>query len=271
MKKITFLVTLLLGICSLANAGWIIGGDGSTKMIFGGGPAIASLDQVVYRGTLTGLRISSVDGTAFIDNAGTTVTTYADGNHQISIFDSSGMELRGVLKAAGTSEELGSELLTGWTNHPTQGFDTFTTSGREISSAIELTSGGRAYSEITFDIGKLYKVDLTGYTLNSGTAPRIAASDVNSTDSPGIRDLISESPIDFYFTKRFATHIGVRAVWEATNFAITDTSVKQVTAPSSSGATIVSTKGGTTRNFSQKNSSFTYNAASYYVIVRKMP
>jgi hypothetical protein len=46
--------------------------------------------------------------------------------------------------------------------------------------------------------------------------------------------------------------------------------VKQVLTPSSSGATIVSAKGGTTYNFAYKDTSFTYNAASYYCIVSKV-
>jgi hypothetical protein len=66
--------------------------------------------QVKYRGTVTGLRISAVDGTAFIDNAGATIPTYADGNHQIEIYDASNRMLRGVLKAAGTGETLSDEL-----------------------------------------------------------------------------------------------------------------------------------------------------------------
>jgi hypothetical protein len=66
--------------------------------------------QVKYRGTVTGLRISAVDGTAFIDNAGATIPTYADGNHQIEIYDSDNRILRGVLKAAGTGETLSDEL-----------------------------------------------------------------------------------------------------------------------------------------------------------------
>ena len=58
----------------------------------------------VFRGSLTGLRISAVDGTAFVDNAGATLPTYADGYHEISIYDSSGYELKGILKAQGTGE-----------------------------------------------------------------------------------------------------------------------------------------------------------------------
>ena len=38
--------------------------------------------QVKYRGTVTGLRISAVDGTAFIDAANSSITDLADGNHQ---------------------------------------------------------------------------------------------------------------------------------------------------------------------------------------------
>ena len=57
----------------------------------------------VHQSTLTGLRISAVDGTAFVDN-GSALTPYADGYHEISIYDSSGYELKGILKAQGTGE-----------------------------------------------------------------------------------------------------------------------------------------------------------------------
>ena len=66
--------------------------------------------QVKYRGTVTGLRISAVDGTAFIDAANSSITDLADGNHQIEIYDASNRMLRGVLKAAGTGETLSDEL-----------------------------------------------------------------------------------------------------------------------------------------------------------------
>jgi len=69
--------------------------------------------NVVYRATLTGLRISSVNGTALIDNAGATVPTLADGNHLIEIYDSAGLALKGYLKAAGDGEDLGAEINTG--------------------------------------------------------------------------------------------------------------------------------------------------------------
>ena len=66
---------------------------------------------VVYRGTISSLRISSVDGTAFLDNCAALVP-YADGNHLVEIYDASGRMLRGYLGAAGTGETLGDELHT---------------------------------------------------------------------------------------------------------------------------------------------------------------
>jgi hypothetical protein len=55
----------------------------------------------------------------------------------------------------------------------------------------------------------------------------------------------------------------------AAEFTIADLAVKQVLTPSADGATIVSAKGGATANFQYKNASFTYNAASYYCLIRK--
>ena len=66
--------------------------------------------QVKYRGTVTGLRISAVDGTAFIDAANSSITDLADGNHQIEIFDSVGRFLKGFLKLVGAGETLSDEL-----------------------------------------------------------------------------------------------------------------------------------------------------------------
>ena len=98
--------------------------------------------KVVYRGTVTGLRISAVDGTAFIDNAlitpelqnakllssgsvtaanlklsavdGTAFVDFSTADvltdnigKYIVIKDSTGKEIKGWIKAAGTGETLG--------------------------------------------------------------------------------------------------------------------------------------------------------------------
>ena len=110
--------------------------------------------KVVYRGTITGLRISTVDGTAFIDNLSGTLAlanspllhtgaltkentrisaaatfAFIDTNDAtfatnlaahlgkyLVIKDSAGKKAYAWIKAAGTGETLGDESITGWTN-----------------------------------------------------------------------------------------------------------------------------------------------------------
>ena len=96
-------------------------------------PLLPTQQKVVYRGTLTGLTISAVDGAAFIDNAtisalggsvtranmklsavdGTAfvdfstaniLTDYVSDRAKLTVFDSTGKKLVGYIKAAGTGE-----------------------------------------------------------------------------------------------------------------------------------------------------------------------
>ncbi|MGB3988660.1 MAG: hypothetical protein WBK67_03165, partial [Minisyncoccales bacterium] len=85
--------------------------------IAGGFPDLrynSRFNPVVYSGTISGLRISSVDGTAMLD-ACAALVPYADGSHLVEIYDASGRMLRGYLSAAGDGEDLGAETLV-WTN-----------------------------------------------------------------------------------------------------------------------------------------------------------
>jgi hypothetical protein len=61
--------------------------------------------EIVYKGTISDLRISAVDGTAFIDNC-SAITTYADNAHRVEIYDSAGKRLVGIAKEAGSGESL---------------------------------------------------------------------------------------------------------------------------------------------------------------------
>jgi hypothetical protein len=218
-----------------------------------------------YKGTITGLRISAVDGTAFIDNANASVTALADGNHEITIYDSANRFIRGVLKAVGTSETLSEELLTGWTNNVTFPFEIFTSSGTDITSAVNSSNGGVCFSNnlSATSKNKLYKI-LTNITLNSGSG----LSYYLLPGSSGAKTLPSFGSKILYYMSGADNSLLYYENTGTIDFSSTGNSVKQVTAPSSSGATIVTTKGGTTYNFNSKNASFTYNAASYYVIIR---
>ena len=214
--------------------------------------------KVVYRGTITDLRISAVDGTAFIDNAGATIPTYADGNHSIEIYDSSNRMLRGVLKAAGTGETYSSDLFAGWDFTSGWNYGPTTT----INSSSQFTT-----SATTGYVGK--PSIITTNALYRGTLlATTTASVVQFRDNTSTKTYYNYGTTNGYFN---AINAGVTIyIFGSTGCSCTvgTLSLAKVLTPSSSGCTIVSAKGGTTYNFSYKNASFTYNAASYYVIIR---
>ncbi len=199
------------------------------------------------------------------------VTALADGNHLIEIYDASGNQLKGYLSAAGDGEGLGDELVTTWMNAGgSSGFETLTLSGSDITEAINTTGIAFAYP-CTATTGRLYNVVSAGYTLNSGTAPKFGfANGASGTTFP----VFTKGGGAQYYTCPptisgiSISYIGIGVGGIATNFSLTGTSIKPVLTPSTSGATIVSAKGGATANFAYKDASFTYNAASYQVIVR---
>ena len=206
-------------------------------------------------GTITDLRISSVDGTAFLDNCAALIP-YADGNHQIEIYDSSNRMLRGVLKAAGTSETLGNELITGWTNSLTNPYETFTTSGKDVTSAVNSSDIGTSNTNNCFSSRKLYYI-VINTTINSGISSHYRAYQSNTiiiSSGAGEKSSYYTAASNDNYLGVFQSTIGD---WSATF------TIKQVLTPSASGATIVSSKGGAIYNFTSKDASFTYNAASY--------
>ena len=95
-----------------------------------------------------------------------------------------------------TLENVGSNLITGWTN---VNWNTFTSAGANISSAINTgTWGEMAYcNAFTGQTqGKLYKVVIT-VTINSGAAPlymieNCDTGDIQGTLSPGVNTIIFE-------------------------------------------------------------------------------
>jgi hypothetical protein len=242
--------------------------------------------QVKYRGTVTGLRISAVDGTAFIDNAGATIPTYADGNHQIEIYDASNRMLRGVLKAAGS----GVTTSTVYTADFSAGLDGWSvnwSTGYVVGSFVwdtdhtVLTVAGNSNSVLRPFLGKTLSMTVGAlqfmemdYSVVSGTAV------ITSETVGGANQLLTNtlSGTDTYITsQQTCAGTAYNKLYLYFNgrdydfvLNINAMRVKAVTAPSSSGATIVSAKGGTTYNFAYKDTSFTYNAASYYCIVSKV-
>jgi hypothetical protein len=196
------------------------------------------------------------------------ITPYIDGNHSIEIYDSAGRMLKGVLKAAGSSETLGADILSG-------------------AGAFASSSGWNLTNGFSIADGIMTAVSGTGWTASYGAG----ALNIDGGLYQSSIDCISTTPNDFttilsMAITLFPTVLTVGTIISYATQDSTDNSVglakfnltgagtfdnlviKQVTAPSSSGATIVSAKAGETYNWAYKNSSFTYNASSYFCVIK---
>jgi hypothetical protein len=220
------------------------------------------------------IRIYGSDGgaTSFTDAGGddvfyikditiSEIQPYMDGNHQIEIYDSSNRMLRGVLKAAGTSETLDTDLLAGL--DITSGWIAVGSPATTINDANTYTAnatyGGVRRSLWT--VGGLYKGSLDVTVTGTSTYTYLGRT-------PGNQIFDGES--DKYITSSVdnSVYIATSGTTAGTVTDINSAVLQQVLTPSSSGATIVSAKGGETYNFSYKNPSFTYNSSSYYCIIK---
>ncbi len=250
---------------------------------------------VVWQGTLTGLRISSVNGTSFIDNAGLTVPTYVDGLHSIEIYDSSGRMLKGVLSSAGAGAEgLGADILpnntavsdsategnaiAGWTNAGSiETFESVGTGTPNVGSYHFHMSASGADKGISKTVagltaGQLYKIGFDKKIVSGSITTELWSSDVVTNFISASYSNAAYDSLSFYknlgvktgFFFRTLSNGGAAEWYEDNKY------IRQVTGPSTSGAVIVSAKSGATQNFTSKDASFTYNAASYFVIVRAL-
>jgi translation elongation factor P/translation initiation factor 5A len=214
------------------------------------------------------------------------IKPFMDGNHQIEIYDSSNRMLKGVLKAAGTGETLSAtELITngdfetggtppsGWaeygSNTCVQSADPHVGSYCGLwSYNSSVSMGGNPFTAV---VGSLYKT--SGYLKNvNATGGAIVGALSSQVNNSPITDTVAYHLVELYGTAIVTNqHCQIKVAngsFIGQQIKVDGISVKQVLTPSSSGATVVSSKGGTTYNFSYKNASFTYNAASYYVIIR---
>lgn len=207
-------------------------------------------------GTITDLRISSVDGTAFLDNCAALIP-YADGNRRIEIYDASGRILQGYLKAQGVAEtlattggplnngELTKQSLSDWSgahyNATVDDANSFTSS---------LKSNYIRQTGISFTAGALHKLVHSGSTGTGKVKFQIGTTVVNTDFGTGYH---TPTAVYDYRLSNSAVSTTDMTAW----------SIKEVTAPSTDGVTIVSAKGGAIYNFASKDASFTYNAASY--------
>jgi len=121
------------------------------------------------------------------------------------------------------------ELTSGWTNGGHVGgnpFETFTSSGTTISSAINTTGLGICHSAVTLTGGKKYRIEQT-QTLNSGTSPSLKVGTDANLNSPILDELASsDSSFEFTATTSGTWYVGYRVeTGVATNFAISGFSI----------------------------------------------
>jgi len=247
-----------------AQKAWDMSGQGNHGAISGSIPSSYPMLQPIASGSVTqaNMRISSFAGTAFVDfSSAGTLTPYP--NHLVVIKDSVGKAIQGYIKAAGTGETLGSNLLASWTN---QNYETFTSAGPDITSAIEATTNGDAYdTQPALNQFKLYLLSCT-LTLSSGENPQVYVGNTWHSYNGGLGlTTLNAGANNLYFNATALAFYTIIQNTSATNFSATFL-LKQVLTPSATGVTISSTKGGT-ENWESKDANFDYNDTSGYTYV----
>jgi len=221
----------------------------------------------VYSDTISDMRISAVDGTAFVD-AASDITGYADGNHLLEVTDSEGKVLSGVLKDQGSGETLGSEIFT----DPT--LDAGCGNGFTCGNGWSMADGqathipgnnGSLYTGLILDNGKLHKLSVTVSTFTAGSSLNLLFEGIQGNNIT----VIGEHSI-YQTTSGVITVNGIRADNGDEDVVIDDLHLKQVTAPSTNGATLVNEISGTTQNLFDVEDGFAFNEASYDVVVKQI-
>jgi hypothetical protein len=209
----------------------------------------------VSLGSIT-CNISKVNGTAFITNPSVDLTPYV--GHKITL-TAGGKTVVGWIKAAGTSEGLGDELVDVWTNHGTYPYSTLTLGvGNLITQAVASTTGS-VYKSSSI-AGMLIK-NTNAWTKTSGENPIVCIATVSSLSNVIVFTANDTSYKTVGGQNGFAIYNN-----NPSDFGLTAYSSKQVTAPSATGVTIVSTQGGSNYNWTSDDG-IDCNAASVTAVI----
>lgn len=223
---------------------------------------------------ITGLtcNLSLTNGSAFITNPSTDLRPYV--GYGITLLDTVGI-VRGYIKAAGTGETYGAEKITGFTNSGSFPFETFTTSGVDISEAINSTSFGAGGSNnLSLSSGNLF-LYTSAITINSGVLSAISIGQQDATIGSYILmgTSVTTGNKSIYVTTTNDVHDILGFVVSsdvAVNFSALNNSLKVVATPSITGVTITSTAGGDTYNWAS-NAEINPNYASFTTYIGTSP
>jgi hypothetical protein len=249
--------------------------NGVTFQVAGNISAASGLNAYAKNTTTSGTvtqasaRLSLVNGTAFADFCAENSLAPYIGKHLV-IKDSAGKLLKGWIKAAGTGETYGSELVTNgsftnWTgNVPTGWTQNFSPDANNYTEQAPT--------------GQLHFVTNTSYDKNIHQAPLTLGWLVKSS-----MDIIAVSggdgvhPVDFgVCVDRFYSTTGTKSQYTTSgsiyvslyinnaNVTLDNCSAKQVLTPSTTGVTIVSAQNGTTYNWESEDNGFNRNDSNGY-------
>ncbi len=217
--------------------------------------------------TQANMRISAVDGTAFVDfSAAGTLTPYI--GWYLKVYDSTGKTIEGYIKAAGTGETLSeTEKITNGDFGSSTGWLGLV--NWSIGSGVATMAAGTTAS--------LYRTDFTPI---SGALYKESFDLVSQT--AGDVYIIIQNPVITFPTHTVpATYTAYVIPSAQTTFiiqgengfrgSVDNASVKQVLTPSTSGVTITNTQGGATYNWAVKTTGFNYNDSSGYTYTISTP
>ena len=229
------------------------------------------------------MRLSAVDGTAFIDFSAANVLTDHIGK-RLTVLDSAGKKLIGFIKAAGTGETYIERLINpgfegtyvsgvapNWgVSRGTKSEFTDSPHGGLAAQQIDNPAGNSAYlnSLGASAAGRLTKPS-AWYKCLSGTGFLSVSDDVlNFEISTGLSQA-AWTQVSVYVTAMggafslnlYATSNAVAGV---NSIVWDDASIPQVLTPSATGVTIVSTPGGTVFNWESKEAGFNYRDLAGY-------
>lgn len=213
--------------------------------------------------TLANMRLSLIGGAAFADFSAAVFASYI--GKRLIIIDSAGKKAVGYIKAAGTGETYGSNLITEWTNLAGHPYETFTSSGANITSAIETGVDGQAYTNYWSITKGMAMKGVINLTLNSGTM-QIYGWMLGGGGSYAIpNQLVTNGEHSYYYSESLGGSSGMLYIrsYNASNYSATFT-LKQILTPSSTGVTITSTPNGSTYNWESIETGFNYNDAAGY-------
>lgn len=216
--------------------------------------------------TRSNKKISAVDGTAFIDfSTADVLTDYVTYRAKLTITDSAGKKLVGYIKAAGTGETYGSELLTNGDFE--NGLTGWTIGGvPNANNYVEAVSGGARLvladtlavyiyqsvpSDLRLCLTSIDVVDRSGMTLHFGRWD--AGYGYHGIDAIGTHTVRKTNTVASLVVTGFPG-------WAE----FTNVSMRQILSPAETGVTITSTPDGAIYDWASKDEGFNYNDAKGY-------